>query len=906
MAETLAAGYFGYWGKAKKDPEQAGPDYHLLAYHSLDVATVGWHLLNPNNKLCQELAEFIQLSPKQLQRLFTFALVLHDLGKFSGAFQALKLFDTPALHQFKVRRPYDGAKARHDMLGWVLWQIALEEGLDLPLLTKQALTSDVLENALCTLLDTTWGHHGKPIRPRHIVELEDHLADANILHAKSFIEDAANLLQPEWPAAFFTAEVQQCFRQISWHLAGVAILADWLGSDTRHFPYQTEAISLVAYWPEALAKAGRAVAATDLFKSFNVQPFSNFQQQFGFTPTPLQQWAATVPLAEGPQLFILEDVTGSGKTEAALTLTQRIMAADQADGFYFGLPSMATSNAMFKRVTSHYQQMYQGCVPSIVLAHGARDMEQAFRDLLLPSSAGDTNYQPDEQTATAVCNEWFADSRKKALLAPVGVGTLDQALLAVLPRRHQALRMIGLHRKVLIFDEVHAADEYMLVLLQDLLQLHARQGGSVILLTATLAQQQRQQLARRWLDVLGQPELIDCSDDFPLATQVSMVGMQQAALASRADVCRTLKVAFLHSVENCVAAIVEAVAKGQSVVWICNSVGDALAAYNVVSAALTEPEQCLLFHSRFALIDRQRIERQVLSTLGKQSTAIERKGKVVISTQVFQESLDADADLMISDLCPIDDLIQRAGRLHRHTRDAQGSYQAGIADQRLAPVLYVHSPEFTNSPNADWLSAQFRNTQLVYRSPGKLWLGLRVLTEQQVIRMPEDARLLIESVYGEHVSKEIPEALWQDELMHHGEVQRKTNKAMQQTIDWYQGYCADSAVKWYEDETDISTRYSDMETIEVVLLKRDDTGQISLWADSQAYALALSKLKLPKHHADKLMDFAALYPEQAEQFKQQYRQAKYTRFWLAEDDPNFSYSQLTGFSAKTDNSKEEA
>jgi CRISPR-associated endonuclease/helicase Cas3 len=129
---------------------------------------------------------------------------------------------------------------------------------------------------------------------------------------------------------------------------------------------------------------------------------------------------------------------------------------------------------------------------------------------------------------------------------------------------------------------------------------------------------------------------------------------------------------------------------------------------------------------------------------------------------------------------------------------------------------------------------------------------------------------------------------------------------MQQTMDWSQGYCADSAVKWYEDETDISTRYSDMETVEVVLLKRNADGQIVLWADGQTHALALSKLKLPKHYADELVDFAAQYPAQAEQFKQQYRQAKFTRFWLAEDDPNFSYSQLTGFSANKDDSKEVA
>jgi CRISPR-associated endonuclease/helicase Cas3 len=899
-------GYFGYWGKAKREDGQPSPDYHLLAYHSLDVAAVGWHLLNPKTKLCQELASFIELTPQQLQGLFTFALAVHDLGKFSGAFQALKNFNSPALHQFAVRKPYDGKNARHDMMGWVLWKIALEEGLDLSRLTQQTMTPAILEKVISLLLGITWGHHGKPIKFGRLVELEDHLVDENILHATSFIEDVSTLLKPDWAVALFDPEVQIRFRQVSWHLAGLGILADWLGSDTDYFPYKNEHLNLSTYWTEALSKAESVLAATDIFKTFEVNPFGDFQQHFGFTATPLQQWSATVPLGEGPQLFILEDVTGSGKTEAALTLTQRIMAAGEADGFYFGLPSMATSNAMFNRIISHYQSMYKNGAPSIVLAHSARNLEQSFKELLLPNSPKDKDYQPDEQTASAVCNEWFADSRKKALLAPVGVGTVDQALLAVLPRRHQALRMIGLHRKVLIFDEVHAADEYMLVLMQDLLQLHARQGGSVILLTATLAKRQRKQLITCWSQALGKAVIGGESNAFPLATQVNHTGMQQTALASRTDVCRTLNVAFLHSTTSCVTTIVDAVAKGLSVVWICNSVGDALTAYEAVNEALADSDRCVLFHSRFALVDRQQIEKRVLRVLGKQSTQVERMGQVIISTQVFQESLDADTDVMISDICPIDDLIQRAGRLHRHTRDKAGTYRAGIEDQRSAPVLYVHCPEFTHSPEADWLAADFRNTQLVYRSPGKLWLGLRVLIQQRAIRMPEDARLLIEAVYGEHSSSEIPETLMREELVHHGEIQLKTNKAMQQTIDWRKGYCADSAVQWYEDDSDISTRYSDIETVEVIVLKRDESGKIKLWADGQASAMALSKLKLPKHHADKLCDFSAMQPNEAEQFKEQYSQTKYSRFWLAEDDPNFSYSQSTGFSInKDDNNKED-
>lgn len=903
-SQTLVSSpaYYQYWGKAKKDQLQPGSEYHLLAYHSLDVAAVGWQLMNPANKLCQDLAEFLQIQPAQLQRLFTFALALHDLGKFAGAFQALKVFETNDLQQFKVRRPYDGAKARHDMLGWAIWRMAVDDVLDLQRLTGLMIAPARIEKGLVTLLQTTWGHHGKPVLHGRDVELEDHLVDANIQHATEFVKDVSALIQPQWPTDLFTPETQQRFRQISWHLAGLGILADWLGSDTRFFLYENTHRTLDEYWRLALERATRVVVETGLFVANPVEPFSTFKQQFGFEPTPLQQWASEVPIQSGPQIFILEDVTGAGKTEAALTLTHRLMAADLADGFYFGLPSMATSNAMFKRVLRHYKQMYKDKVPNIVLAHGARDMEQSFRDLLRSSEFSDSNYLPDEPTATAVCHQWFADSRKKALLAPVGVGTLDQALLAVLPRRHQAVRMVGLHRKVLIFDEVHAADEYMLVLLQDLLQLHARQGGCAILLTATLAKQQRQALVNAWQDVLGATAVTEPNNAFPLATQLGQQGLVQTALASRADVSRQVKLVCLHSVEACFDTIATAVSAGQSTVWIRNSVADAIAAYQLVSAKF--PERCLLFHSRFTLLDRQAIEQQVLTTLGKASTATMRAGKIIITTQVFQESLDADADVMISDLCPIDDLIQRTGRLHRHTRDYSGSYQPGIKDQRSSPVLYLHGPEFTESPKTNWLSAQFRDTELVYRSPGRLWLGLRVLLQQGGIRLPEDARLLIEAVYGEKASQDIPEALLNAEQLNAGEIQRKTNKALQHTIEWQKGYCAESHVKWTEDNSEISTRYSDIESVEVVVLKRAPTGQIRLWASEQQHALALSKLKLPKYHAYKLHDFSAAYPAIAEQLISRFRLTSFTQFWLAEDDLIYQYDVLKGFSTRKDTSTE--
>eukprot|EP01093_Parvamoeba_rugata_P011291 TRINITY_DN30_c0_g1_i2.p1 TRINITY_DN30_c0_g1~~TRINITY_DN30_c0_g1_i2.p1 ORF type:complete len:589 (-),score=104.21 TRINITY_DN30_c0_g1_i2:6898-8664(-) len=580
------------------------------------------------------------------------------------------------------------------------------------------------------------------------------------------------------------------------------------------------------------------------------------------------------------------------------------MQAGTADGFYFGLPTMATSNAMFSRVAKHYQQMLSANddkQPSIVLAHGAREMNEIFREAVFASGGEEHNYDKSDNTVTAQCNQWLADSRKKALLAPVGVGTIDQALLAVLPRRHQSLRLLGLNRKVLIFDEVHAADEYMFELLESLLALHLHQGGSAILLTATLSLKQRQRLTNIWLKEAAIPLKQLQEDAFPLATRVrldSHAPILEQPLKSRLDVSRTVQVEQLTSIDECITTIVNAVAKNQCVVWVRNSVNDALDAFQLLQEHLDDSEQCMLFHSRFVLSDRKTIENNVLDIFGKDGGNTDRAGKVLIATQVFQESLDADADVMISDICPIDDLIQRAGRLHRHTRDYQGRYQTGITDSRNKPILYVHAPTYTDDPKSDWLIQDFRNTQYVYRSAGRLWLGLRKLRELKAISMPSKARELIEAVYSDEALAQIPQSLLNQESELFAEERLKAAKAKSNLLQWQTyGYCDRSAKAWHEDNSDISTRYSDIETVEVLLLKQTENEVIQPWVKEQKFAVQLSTVKLAKNkYADKLMPIPEHLIPAVEKFKQQYKYIDYLQLWLPDLDPHFTYHSKTGFS----------
>ncbi len=898
--------YFRYWGKAKKDQTLAGPEFHLLAYHSLDVAAVGALLLSPEKALTKDLAGFLELTPAQLQAVFSFVLTLHDLGKFSSAFQKLYQNATDKLLKPNCRKEYDGRNFRHDRMGLFFWNDVKIDVLPklLNIENSPKRDQDFICDSLMVLMDCVLGHHGQPINMESPRTIKHFTESHNVEAAQLFTQQMFEIFRPQFPIEkLLSKEWRQRLEQVSWQLAGVAVLADWIGSDNKHFLYQAEPMLLVDYWKMTQQTAAKALAATALNKAPTVMPFLSIKEHYGFDPTPLQYWAETVAIDDSPQLFILEDVTGAGKTEAALALTHRLMQAGAAEGFYFGLPTMATSNTMFSRVAAHYLQMLSGDVdqqPSIVLAHGAREMNELFREAILSSGTTDENYSPTDATATVQCNQWLADSRKKALLAPVGVGTIDQALLAVLPRRHQSLRLLGLNRKVLIFDEVHAADEFMFELLESLLALHLHQGGCVILLTATLALKQRKKIVEIWHRAAGLTPAPPQATVFPLATKVSINPLQpllEQPLESRADVSRVVKVNFLHSSDTCIQKLLAALVAGQCVVWIRNTVNDALEAYLAIRHQMEHPENCLLFHSRFVLQDRKEIENHVLTTLGKASNNNTRRGRVIIATQVFQESLDVDADVMISDICPIDDLIQRAGRLHRHTRDADGSHQHNIEDNRCPPELWVHSPKWDENPKPDWLSADFRNTQYVYRSPGRLWLGMRELIKLGGICMPADARQLIESVYSNDAYHHIPESLKHQENELIGDERSKAAKAKSQLLAWDSyGYCDRSASAWHDDTSDISTRYSDIESIEVLLLKQTETGQLVPWADGPLFALQFSTVKLSKNkYADKLATIPANLTQAESALKKQYRQAKYLQCWLPELDPNFTYHSTTGF-----------
>jgi CRISPR-associated endonuclease/helicase Cas3 len=842
--------YHAYWGKARTENTHGAP-CHLLPYHCLDVAAVGQQLMRLPAFGLGDLADRAGLAEESLRQIQTFFLALHDLGKFARGFQSLVPNLAPALVAAMSRFDY-GDDLRHDTLGWLAWKCEAVAALANSALTRPE------HDAWSRWFLAVAGHHGEPPRQNRkgapITSFKDACFHPDDLSAVGdFCRDIADLLLPKnlpAPAPSLTRQV----KAESWRLAGLTVLADWLGSNQDLFGFCAEPMPLETYWHEhALPGAVRALALAGLGAA-PVRPFHGGADLFDYLkqPTPLQQFASDTPLGDGPQLFILEDVTGAGKTEAALILAHRLMAHGQGRGIYFGLPTMATSNQMYRRVGAVFRKFFaDDARPSLVLAHGARHLVEDFSASILPPPAPDRDYGSAEPSAGAACAAWLGDTNKKALLAEVGVGTIDQALLAVMPARHQSLRLLGLGGKVLILDEVHAFDGYTGRLLQILLEAHARQGGSAILLSATLPGEMRDQFVEAFRHGRGNGDAATvCGDPvavpYPLVTHAG-AATSTTALDTRAQVKRRLPVRFLHDRDTVVQVIRSAVEAGQCVAWIRNTVDDAREAWaELRQAPWLDPAKLMLFHSRFALADRLEIENRALDAFGKTSRAEQRQGRVLIATQVLEQSVDLDADVMISDLAPIDLLIQRAGRLHRHCRDSRGN--PASTDSRPEPVLHVFAPVFEPEPARDWYSSLFRRAANVYPDVGRLWLTQRVLSQIGVIAMPEDARLLIESVYGGEADSRIPFALAAATDEQAGKRISEESLACTNALQLDKGYCRDSGSWDAEEKTPTRLGEDDREFI---LLRAGPDG-LQPWAADHSHPWAASAVKIAARKLDRL------------------------------------------------------
>lgn len=840
MTDMQAISYYGYWGKAKKDPDQAGPDYHLLAYHSLDVAAVGVEYLSQHHSLTQFFCQQLNCQKEDWLNWAGFWLAMHDLGKFSEAFQSQK---AELFEQLQGREPNPEKiySERHDTLGQWYWKDRLLQNV-----LDDGWFDDGIDGALDCWMSAVTGHHGQPPKtaaPNNPSDDFFNKKDRKAIQAFSeeiralFLTDSVSGICKRLPLVQF----EKVSHVLSWWFTGVAVLADWLGSNTDFYPYRNETLPLDQYWGYAKTQAIKVLQASGVVPCQVKESlsFSDFFPEIQ-TPSPLQQWATSVDIKSSPQIFLLEDVTGAGKTEAAIALAYRLMASGNAEGFFVGLPTMATANSMYERIAKVYSELFTGDA-NLVLAHGSRNLVEDFaRTIIQPSNTEDDVEQSDE-TASARCTAWLADHNKRALLAQVGVGTIDQALLGVLHSKHQSLRLLGLFGKVLIVDEVHACDAYMQGVLEILLEFHARAGGCAILLSATLSVQMKQKLLSAYAKGCDEKCPAIAEYQYPLATwwqSVNAEKLHEEPLKTRQAVTRKVAVNYQHDIQSIKDEVLARLNAGQCVCWIRNTIADALEALRLFENDLSA-EQITLFHARFCLHDRLAAEELVLRKFGKFSAHDLRKGQLVIATQVIEQSLDVDFDLLISDLAPIDRLIQRAGRLRRHIRDKQGNrlQKDKDVDQRGEPLFWIYGPKWTDQPSASWLKKVLPKAGFVYPDHAQLWLTANALQAGSFV-MPLHARELIESVFGENSA--IPAGLQQANLTVQGKQMADASHAKSNTLTLVLGYQRGDVMDWWS-ETKTPSRLGEP-SINVVLACWEGDRLVP-WA-KRNYAWAYSTVKV--------------------------------------------------------------
>ncbi len=466
--------------------------------------------------------------------------------------------------------------------------------------------------------------------------------------------------------------------------------------------------------------------------------------------------------------------------------------------------------------------------------------------------------------------------------------------MAVMPFKHNNLRMLGLNNKILLADEIHAYDAYMSRILESLIEKQASDGNTTILLSATLSQQQRDRLVTAFAK--GAKSRVEAPllgyGDYPWLTQVTSTSVVSLHVETRKEVERSVKVGWMHCEQECIERIEQAVSQGKCIAWIRNSVDDAIRIYRQLLARGSIPaENLLLFHSRFAFFDRQRIENQALTQFGKKGS-VQRAGKVLIATQVIEQSLDIDLDEMISDLAPVDLLIQRAGRLQRHIRDRKGLLKASGQDERTAPELVICAPEWDDVPREDWFSGAMRNSAYVYPDHGRLWLTQRVLREQGEIRMPQSARLLIESVYGEDV--DMPAGFAKTEQLQEGKYYCDRAFAKQNTINFASGYSPECSDFLPEN---LSTRLAE-ESISLWLAKIID-GAVKPYAPGD-HTWEMSMLRVRegwwKKHKD---EFERLEGERLRQWCiEQHQKQDFAVVIVVSEVENSGYSAIEGLIGK--------
>ena len=782
MKERIKVQYL--WGKLSKNKK----NWHALLWHLIDAGVVARSLWNLylSDSFKKGVSEDLGLDHDHTRNLVSFWISLHDIGKAGPAFQQSspihkKLLEEAGLNFPKTISPTQGY-----------------HGLATTWIIRDQFLEHYKQNArfLSGLSMILGGHHGEIPDSGMVIDStyqKDHLGDEKWGKVRlNIISNLESVFKP--PKDFHLPEDLSKTNAILLLTAGLTTAADWIASNEDYFCYENTELFIQNYLNRSEQNAMRALKELG-WGGWQAEgapmEFSNCFPDF--SPNTMQEKCIhETQNLESPFFAILESATGSGKTESALLLADSAIQKEQKSGFYIAMPSQATSNQMFERTVNFLSNRYPKDHLNVHLVHGAALLNDFYEKTRISS----INQDSEDKFANITSEEWFLP-RKKTLLAPFGVGTVDQTFMSVMRSKHFFLRLFGLSNKIIIFDEVHAYDVYMVEIFKRLLGWMRAVNSSVIILSATLPHTSRVELVEAFS---GNKNSLP-TQPLPRLTISNKEKIGTFNLGDQEN--RTIKLNWIddESLESC---LIGKLSEGGNAAIICNRVARAQEIYDRLTSIF--PEEVVLFHSRFPHCWRADIEKRVLERYGKDDSTRPRRS-ILVATQVIEQSLDLDFDLILSDLAPVDLLIQRIGRLHRHTE----------VIPPLSRPEYLSEPEFVvfrPKLNPQGLPI-FGKDEYIYKKY-ILERTFFILTDKKEIVLPSDSDTLINGVYSQEKSEKIPSGLWQEIFNHLEEMTQKDavdqTKASNQLIPQAHRNIFNDLRVSFDDENDPNS-FSIMQTL---------------------------------------------------------------------------------------------
>ena len=720
-----------FWAKSdRKNPTRI----HLLEHHLADVGACFEALVNQPtfSRQLAHTAKQDDVDEVTAARLCVFA-ALHDIGKVNLGFQTQiwSNADFPpgtrkpnraghTVDLTPVLRDEDSETAGwfFDALGW--WDDLLQ-------------WDDQDGATVCSLLVATLSHHGRPLQLDDTRQPNPAIwRSLGSLDLPEYTRRIGRLVREWFPKAFTPAGTPlPSAPAFQHHFLGLCNLADWIGSNEQWFPYvDTQRGS---YIDDARRRAERAIADIGLNLRDQRAAFSgvnDFTELFDLDgkPNAIQRTSHDAPL--GAPLVIIESETGSGKTEAALWRFTRMYEAGLVDGLYFALPTRAAAVQIHGRVQRFVANLFpKAHQPVVVMAVPGYDpgTNAETTDITMAEYDGHAAGHPEDD------KPWAAENPKRYMAAQIAVGTVDQTMLGSLKVKNAHMRAASLARNLLVVDEVHASDTYMSEILSAVLDAHIDAGGYAMLMSATLGSVARQ----RWLGTDHATALTDAvATAYPaVSTRNSIVDAGEngqaktVSMESRPIMREPSSIARIARDAACV---------GAKVLVIRNTVDYAVNTWRAVAEAADDDLSILLHHGRYAAGDRKYLDGCVEAMLGKDNRP--DGGCVAVGTQTLEQSLDIDADLLITDLCPADVLLQRIGRLHRHRRNKRPADYATPQCIVLTPPDDDLQPLLDSRKEANGLGPHGG----VYEDLRILQATLNLIVRHPQWSIPEMNRMLVE------------------------------------------------------------------------------------------------------------------------------------------------------------------